>query len=112
MNRERLQLVIDYIKLFPETYDQKVMHAACGAKHCIAGHAELMFWKEDCLRLNMPESEQEDCFPCTWDRAKFCLDLSDREALYLFASCRSFNQIEEFAKASISQYGKRYLIIL
>lgn len=104
MNKDRLLAILTHIKKHPESYDQRVTHSQCGTKHCIAGHADLMFWQQDCERIKISEYDQRIFYFSTWQRAKFCLKISDEEAVYLFWEHRTIQQIEDFVQAPITQY--------
>lgn len=91
MNKERLLAILTHIKKHPEFYDQNVTHSDCGTKHSIAGHAEIVFW----VGSNDPQTDYLNYFS-TWQKAKYCLDLNDSEAAYLFSGIRTIEEIEEY----------------
>lgn len=99
MYKDRLLAILDHIKKHPESYDQTVMHSECGTKHCIAGHAELMFWDESQL-TGLPIYSSRL-------RAKYLLNLNEMQANYLFHHGRTLEEIEEYIFFGGTMWGKR-----
>ena len=83
---ELLCVAVNQILIYPETWDQTAWHSQCGAKHCIAGHGQILAGKP---------SNSVDCFADAQDA--FGLDFHD--AVWLFAPERTLREIYSFAQA-------------
>lgn len=93
MDTDRLQTVIDYIKAYPETYNQASYK--CGTRYCIAGHAIRIFSPERAVGLFADTNDLFFGSNCQI-AAMASLDLSWGEANYLFSAERTLPEIEAY----------------
>lgn len=102
MNTERLKAIIDEIKANPHTWDQFCYHLVtnCGTAHCIAGHAQLHMRTGNITRAQLTgtgciiDGKEHGAY---YDGREW-LDLSARQAAYLFEVIRTMGEIEQFCQ--------------
>ena len=81
---ELLKTAVNQILLHPETWNQEEFHSPCGTKHCIAGWSQI-------LSGQAPRAET------VVEDARSALEISGRDAEYLFNSSRTLVEIYSFA---------------
>lgn len=97
-NKTRLLRILKTIKSNPKHWNQENWH--CGTSHCFAGFAELEKLK---LPLKTSEEIMEKWFPVsnTFKVAREYLQLTDRQAVLLFHSNNSLNELDFIVKSLI-----------
>lgn len=106
MNKERILIIVDYLKCFPELYYKEDWESPCGTKYCFGGHAILMFGGTGIKSFNKSFSFSKiEPFNFFW-KACSCLDLNVMEGNYILGR-REIKHIEDYIINGVRNWGKQ-----